>query len=204
MKIEPLVSIIMPVYNQPEMVIRALNSIPKRDDIEIVIVDDSTDETTENIRRWAEGKTSVRLIHHETRMGIGHAKNEAIENATGRYVHELDADDWLYTREYEQAMAALDGTDIVYISLRINSGAVFWVTEESQRGFCAGTARFIRREFLGDTRCDEVMCNEDFEFNERLQAKPHTDKFTRIVAYHYNFPREGSLYDMMIKGQIQP
>ena len=28
-------------------------------------------------------------------------------------------------------------------------------------------------------------------------------KLTIIVAYHYNYPREGSLYDRMIKGELE-
>ena len=201
---EKLLTIIMPVYNQPDLILRALESIPKRDDIEILIIDDSDDGTTEIIERWAEGNPSVRLVHHEERKGIGYAKNLGYTLATGKYINQLDADDYLYTEEYEKVMAQLDGTDIVYQSLRVNDGRIFEVTKESQRMLCAGTARFFRREFLGDTRCDEVFIGEDWNLNERIQAKPHTDKFTRIVGYHYNFPREGSLYDLQIRGWTHP
>ena len=40
------VSVIIPVYNQEELIIRCLDSIPKRDDIEIIVINDgSTDKT---------------------------------------------------------------------------------------------------------------------------------------------------------------
>ena len=43
-------SIIIPVYNQEELVIKCLNSIPKRKDVELIITDDcSTDKSKENI-----------------------------------------------------------------------------------------------------------------------------------------------------------
>lgn len=42
----PLVTIMVPVYNQEQLVIEALESIPKRSDIELIIIDDkSTDNT---------------------------------------------------------------------------------------------------------------------------------------------------------------
>ena len=46
------VSIIIPVYNQEELVIMALDSIPKqREDIEVIVIDDgSTDDTLKNLQ----------------------------------------------------------------------------------------------------------------------------------------------------------
>ena len=42
----PKVSVIIPVYNQEVLVLKALDSIPTRDDIEIIVIDDgSTDDT---------------------------------------------------------------------------------------------------------------------------------------------------------------
>ena len=43
-------SVIIPVYNQQDLVIRALESIPAREDIEIIVIDDySTDNTWNNL-----------------------------------------------------------------------------------------------------------------------------------------------------------
>ena len=154
------------VYNEPDLVIRALNSIPKRKDIEILVIDDSTDETTENILKWADENRPLRLIHNPDRKGLGHAKNIAYTCATGEYIHELDADDYLYPEEYEKVMEHLDGTDIVFMDLQIDDGSVWRINKRNQHHWCAGIWRFIRREFIGDTRCDEVFFNEDFMFDQ--------------------------------------
>ena len=46
-------SIIVPVYNQENLIIRALDSIPKREDIEVIVVNDgSTDSTLEKVAQW--------------------------------------------------------------------------------------------------------------------------------------------------------
>ena len=199
------VSIIIPVYNQEELVIRALESIPVRDDIEIIVINDaSTDNTLQNVFDFKEKHKdmNIRVVTNVTNKGLGLTKNIGYDIAEGEYIHQLDSDDYLYTDEYVKVLDQLDGTDIVYMNLKTNDGTVFNINAETQRGYCAGTARFIRREFLGESRCPAVKAGEDWYLNEDLQKKQHTDKFTGIVGYHYNFPREGSLYDLMCKGLL--
>lgn len=198
-------SIIVPVYNQEELIIRALNSIPTRDDIEVIIVDDcSTDKTYENCIEWIQEhkEHDIKIYRLEENKGLGNAKNVGFNLAKGEYVNQLDSDDYLITEEYEKVIEELDGTDMVYCDIKINSGDIFHLSKETQSQYCSGCARFIKREFLGDTRCPTIRATEDWYLNDSLQKKPHTDKFTNIVAYRYNFPREGSLYDQFIKGEL--
>ena len=200
------VSLIVPCYNEQDRVTKALDSIPVRDDLEIIAINDgSTDDTLMTLTMYKENhpERNMRIIDVQPNQGLGNAKNVGYDNAKGEYVNQLDADDWLYTDKYNKVIDQLDGTDMVYMNLIKNDGSIFDITSESQRGLCSGCARFIKREFLGDTRCPKVQGGEDWFLNEALQPKPHTDKFTRINAYHYNFPREGSLYDRMLKGEIR-
>lgn len=198
-------TLFIPVYNQEKLVIRALDSIPKRDDIEILIIDDGSTDNTYNVcQDWMNEHSglNIRIIKNEVNIGLGSTKNVAYDNAKGEYINELDSDDYLYTEDYNRIVDMLDGTDIVYMNLKKNDNSIFDITKENQRGLCSGCARFIRKEFLGDTRCRPINAGEDWYLNEELQQKPHTDKFTRLIGYHYNFPREGSLYDKLIKGEI--
>lgn len=196
-------SIIVPCYNSGEYVETALNSIPKREDIEIIIINDgSTDNTKEICEKWKKGKKNVKLINLPENKGLGHAKNVGYDNAKGEYINQLDSDDYLYPDEYEKVIDQLDGTDIVYMNLKQNNGTILDI-EQSPEYFCSGCARFIRREFLGKTRCPETRYAEDWHLTQELNKKKHTDKFTGIVGYHYNFPREGSLVDQAVKGLIQ-
>lgn len=198
-------SIIVPVYNQEELIIRALNSIPKRDDIEIIVVDDcSTDMTFKNCVQWKREHQDldISIVKLPENKGLGNAKNVGYDSSHGEYVNQLDSDDYLITSEYERVIDELDGTDMVYCDIQINSGDIFHIDKDTQSQYCSGCARFIKRDFLGDTRCPTIRATEDWYLNDSLQKKPHTDKFTGIVAYHYNFPRDGSLYDQYIKGEL--
>ncbi len=190
------VSIIMAVYNQPELVVRALDSVPRRNDIELIIIDDGSTDTSYEVLKWYKENNpdlNIILIHQENH-GLGYCKNIGYSIATGEYIYELDNDDYLYTDVFIKALDELDGTDMIYVSCKVNDGRIFWVDEKSKNGYVAGFTRFIRREFLGDNRTKEDIWNEDLYFNNLLQALPHTEKFTKLVPYHYNFPREGSMY----------
>ena len=200
-----LLTIIVPVYNQADLIERALDSIPRRDDVETIVIDDgSIDNTLDTVLNYRlnHPEMFMTVISLAENKGLGNAKNVGYMNAHGDYINQLDSDDFLYTEEYEKAMSQLDGADMVYIDLKINSGDVWRVNENSKHLWCGGTLRFIRREFLGDSRCPEIKAGEDWFLNEELQKKPHTDKFTGLVAYHYNFPREGSLCDLRGRGLL--
>ena len=200
-----LLTIIVPAYNEETRIVRALDSVPIRDDLEILIIDDgSTDKTLEVAQNYATAhpERNIRIISLPENKGLGNAKNVGYDNAHGDYINQLDCDDYLYTEEYEKVMAELDGTDMVYMDLRVDNGDHWMVMEGTKHMWCGGPLRFIRREFLGDSRCPVIRAGEDWFLNEELQAKPHTDKFTGLIGYHYSFPREGSLCDLRSKGLL--
>lgn len=196
-------SIIVCVWNQEELVIRALDSIPERDDIEVIVVDDgSTDNSLRAVTEYAESrrKPHIRVFSMGEDVGVGLTRNRGMDLATGEYVHHLDSDDYLITEMYEKAMECLDGSDIVYIDLEINDGTVFRLNPDTKRIWCAFTTKFVRRKFIGDLRCPPKRHAEDWYFNEELQKKNPSEVFTHITAYHYNHPRKGSLCEEMSNG----
>lgn len=198
-----ILTIIVPVYNLDSLLMRALKSIPEREDIEILIINDaSTDRSLEVALEYQSQHDNVRIITNPHNLGLGATKNVGYDNALGDYINQLDADDYLYTDKYNEIIDQLDGTDMVYMDLRINNGSVWQVRPETNHLWCGGTLRFIKRSFLADHRCPEVKAGEDWYLNEELQNLPHTDKYTGIIGYHYNFPREGSLCDLRNRGLL--
>lgn len=187
-------SVIIAVYNQEELVIRAIKSVPARDDIETLVIDDgSTDKTWINLLKFKDEHKeykNLRLFGLDENHGVGYAKNVGLDNAIGEYIVELDSDDYFYP--FVHILEKLDGTDLVYFNLKINNGSVFYLREDTKRTFC-GSTKFQRREFIGDTRYKELRVGEDWFFYDELMKKNPSEEFTGEILKHYNFPREGSL-----------
>ena len=195
------VSVVIPVYNQEELVIKALDSIPKRDDIEVIVVNDGSTDNTYKVLK-AYNRLDLRLYNNNGNIGLANTLNVAYDVAKGEYIVNLDSDDYFYTNEFEKCIEELDGTDLIYYDLKVNSGEVWNLNEESKNYLC-GQVKFYRREFIGNTRyIKDLRTKEDYWFYQDLMKKNPTEKFTNLVVKHYNFPRKGSLYDLTIRGLI--
>jgi len=196
------VSVVIPVYNQESLIERAIRSIPLRDDIEIIVVDDgSTDDTWNKLVTIGIELNDPNFIvlHNRKNMGVGYTVNRGLDIADGEYIVLLGSDDYFYTDEFLKAMEQLDGTDLVYFDLKVNDGSIFKLTEESKRNLC-GSTKFMRKEFVGDTRNPDIRQGEDWFFYEELLKKNPTERFTNLLVKHYNFPRKGSLIDIAVNG----
>lgn len=184
------VSVIMAAYNSEETIRRALDSIPDREDVEIIVIDDgSKDSTAQIVKDFGRAK----LIQHKKNYGLGKALNTGLKEATGEYLVMLDSDDDFYTKPFEDCMEDLDGTDLVYFNLITNDGTIFDLTPNSRDIYC-GQTKFMRRAFVGKAKYDETaLVAEDVPFWNELKEKNPTEKYTGLLVKHYNSPREGSL-----------
>ena len=188
-------SVIIPVYNQERLCLIPIQSIPCRSDIEIIVIDDgSTDSSYSELKLYQfYSQQNIVLLHNDENMGVGYAINRGLDVAQGEYVVLLGSDGDYFVN-LNEGMNELDGTDLVYFSLEINDGSFWEVTEESKFWFC-GSVKFMRREFIGDTREPNLRQGEDWFFYTELMEKNPTEKFldNSIMYKHYNYPREGSL-----------
>lgn len=187
------ISVIIPVYNQEVLVLKALDSIPRNDDIEIIVINDCSTDNTLNVLYEYQQNRDIIILNNETNRGVGYTVNRGYDIAQGEYIVLLGSDDYFITEEFNKIYPYLNGTDLVYFNLRINDLTVWRVNEVSSRGY-VGSVKFMRREFIGDTRCPDKRQAEDFDFFQELLKKNPTEFFTDLTIKHYNFPREGSLY----------
>jgi len=97
----PKVTIQLPIYNEKYVVERLIDSISKldypKDQFEIQILDDSTDETTEILLRKIESlrplELDIKLLHRENRIGYkAGALDHGLHSATGEFIAIFDAD----------------------------------------------------------------------------------------------------------------
>ena len=99
---EPLISIIIPVYQVAPYLRECLNSIVRQNysNWELLLVDDgSTDESGGICDEYASSDLRIAVFHQEN-FGIGAARNVGLDNMHGEYVSFVDADDVLLTTDY--------------------------------------------------------------------------------------------------------
>lgn len=102
----PVVSVLTAVYNDPEHLPRAVESVRAQTftNWELLIVDDaSTDDTLRLAHELAEGDSRIRVIAAE-HGGPAHARNVGIREATGEWVAILDSDDFCAPERLEHQL----------------------------------------------------------------------------------------------------
>ncbi len=115
---QPMISVIIPVYNMEKYLLRCVGSILGQTykNIEVIIVDDgSVDSTPQICDHIAFMSEIVRVIHQENR-GLSGARNTGMRASTGDYIHFCDADDFLEKDTYETIMTEMlrEDADVAY------------------------------------------------------------------------------------------
>ena len=121
-------SIIIPNRNNLELLSRCLDSIPKRDDIQIIVVDDNSDERLVDFNRYpGYDNPNVELVFSKEGKGAGNARNIGIKNAKGKWLVFCDSDDELITDtfsrkldEYLDSDAEIIFFDVVVVDYETN------------------------------------------------------------------------------------
>lgn len=218
---EPLVSIVVPVYNAERTLERCLRSIQNQSyqNIEILIVNDgSTDHTGRIIEKYTAKDPRFCCIEKEN-SGVSDSRNLAIKAASGKYLQFMDSDDWLIkcaTEEYVKAMQSYGCGMVVSDYYRVVGRKI------RAKGEIDGNRLLTRDEFAGYmmkapanfyygvlwnkfyrmdiVRKQGLFCDmeldwcEDFRFNlEYLQYTADIGVIDKPLYYYVK--RKGSLVD---------
>jgi len=128
-KNEPLVSVIIPIYNSESYVGGALESIINQTykNLEIILIDDgSTDKSLDIIGKYAEKDKRVVIIKNESNSGIVVSLNKGISYCHGKYVARMDSDDWSFPYRISKQVEFLEKNPDVVIC-----GGSIEITNES-------------------------------------------------------------------------
>ena len=88
------ISVIIPHYNIPDLLVRALRSVPQREDVQVIVVDDGSVNADKYIERYPELSASNVEFYPQPHCGLaGRMRNIGLEHAKGEWVTFLDADD---------------------------------------------------------------------------------------------------------------
>lgn len=104
-----LLTFAIPCYNSQDYMENCIKSLlPGGEDVEILVVDDGSKDSTADIADAYEKKYPgiVRAVHQEN-GGHGEAVNAGIRNATGLYFKVVDSDDWVDEEAYKKILDKL-------------------------------------------------------------------------------------------------
>jgi len=96
MKKQPLVSVVMPVYNGERFLKEAIESILNQTykNFEFIIVDDgSTDNSLKIIEEYQKRDKRIKLIKNKKNLGMAKSLNKSLRIAKGKYYVKMDSDD---------------------------------------------------------------------------------------------------------------
>lgn len=112
----PIVSVVIPCYNQGHYIDEAVASVRGQyfDDLEIIIVNDGSTDSFTNKLLAGYDRTEAKIIATANK-GLAAARNTGIAAATGRYILPLDADDKIEQGYVEKAVAILEARQDVGI-----------------------------------------------------------------------------------------
>lgn len=141
---EKILSICVPAYNIENYIDSCVLSMAKSkilDKIEIIIVNDgSSDGTLSNALELKERYPNSIVIIDKENGGHGSTINNAISNATGKYFKNVDGDDWVDTKAFEEYVCKLCELDVDVVftdftSVYVNSNKLILESMEERHKF---------------------------------------------------------------------
>ncbi len=117
MRYEPLVSIIMPTYNNEKFIRESIESVifQSYENWELIIVDDcSTDETENILKEYSYQHENITYIKLGINSGTAVARNLGIERAKGKYIAFLDSDDLWCKNKLALQIAFMETNDYLF------------------------------------------------------------------------------------------
>ncbi len=204
-------SIIIPHKNLPKLLQRCLDSIPERDDVETVVVDDNSNSSVVDFRNFPGlRKKNVQVVFDKTGLGAGHARNVGLSKASGKWLVFADCDDFFDTELLDAQMNAYKerNCDLVFFkmnyrdsdSLKIadfehKANSIFDLAKkENDNGYIlyrrnAPWAKFIRRELveINQVRFDETRWSNDAWFSTQIALLAKNVEYVDSRIYNYTY-----------------
>ena len=217
---EPLISVIIPVYNSVKYISKCLNSVITQSfkDIEIICVNDaSTDESLCIIKKYSQKDNRIKVFSNDTNMGAGCSRNLALENARGKYIYFLDSDDWLEKdglSKLANTLKTFEDVDVVaFLHYSVNAITHFkqdfpptpeyltnqviniYDTPECIQHLGYGMTKIIRRNLLKEfnIKFNNDKCFEDVGHFLDLIPKIKSVVFINEKIFNYRILRKGSI-----------
>ncbi|MBO4738772.1 MAG: glycosyltransferase family 2 protein [Bacteroidales bacterium] len=188
MNANPLFSVIIPHKNRPKMLQRCLDSIPRRDDVQIIVVDDKSDPKQVDFNNFpGQNDSHVEIYFTKKGKGAGYARNVGLEHAKGKWVLFADSDDWYLDNlsEMMDKYADFDSDMLIFRQMRVDAVGVIKPNIYDEKfdyalktgnmekiiySYSCPFARFIRKDVINTNsiKFQQVRYSNDVMFSLRV------------------------------------
>ena len=183
---QPVVSVIMPVYNARNYLNEALDSLTNKtmQNIEIICIDDhSSDGCWDILNERSRKDSRIMVIRNEENRGAYYSRNRGLEVARGEYIYFMDADDWLDEETFSICVQHMerDDLDILYFAME-----AFFENEDLENRFNFHYQRY--GSYSGVYRGQEI-------FEKFSQNDDHRVQLPGAFFRHRFLKNEGILFN---------
>ena len=210
---EPLVSVLVPVWNVEKYIERCARSIFEQtyDNLEIIFVDDYTPDNSIQIiegllKDYPKRAKQTQIIHHEHNRGLSAARNTAVDACNGEFLFHVDSDDWVELNAIELLLKKQQETNVDIVTGKAYRHLDYKIQEQLDGGTNLNKdntllalierkisvsiwRRLIRTSLYKDNnnRCIEgVNMGEDFQVVVPLFYYSNEVAGITDFIYHYN------------------
>lgn len=196
----PLVTVVVPVYNVEKYLDRCVKSIVNQTytNLEIILVDDgSPDKCPELCDEWAKRDSRIKAIHKEN-AGAGMARNTGIENACGKYLLFVDSDDYIKLETVEKCVAELEKTQADVVMFGRSSVSADGTAKETpvvtDEYYFSGNqvvddilpGLFVHEKGIGISSCNKVY-NLQLIKEKNIKYKSEREIFSEDAIFNLEF-----------------
>lgn len=209
---QPIVSVILPVYNVEKYISKSIESILRQTFLEfelLVVIDGSPDGSKDIAESFLDSRI---IILEKENGGLSDARNYGLERAKGKYVYFMDSDDWIEPDLLEDAITVLEKERkdfVIFGYIQDNENLEDVVTSQSIKlpnieilikgkdtnmpsdllgllGYAWN--KVYRKDFLEKNNLyfeKGVSLVEDILFNSTIYQKSSEIRFINKAYYHY-------------------
>lgn len=204
-------SIIIPHYNSVEKLKKLLKTIPKKDNLQIIVIDDKSDEKLDELNKLINNRvySHITFLRNETELkGAGVCRNIGLKKARGKWIVFADSDDYFMENFYSNVRMYFNKNyDVVFFSptsietrtglisdrhLRYKKLIYNYINKQEEveelhlrYQFFAPWSKLIRKSFLDKNQIifDAVLASNDVMFSTKLGYFMENFKVDNEVIY---------------------
>ncbi len=223
----PLISVVIPVYNVEKYIIECLESVKAQTftDFEAIIVNDGTKDKSAILAQNFIEKNNLsnfRIIN-KPNGGLSSARNTGLDNAKGKWIYFLDSDDWMEPDALKDLVDCLGNKDVDIVIGGYQAFDQLTGKKEKWNNYPLEYGKFpddlwAYHSFsfvVSRLYSKQIIDKNNLRFDERIEyAEDNAWQFdygccvksyacTNKVGYNYRINREGALTSSLVTPKMK-